>query len=356
MTKVLLIKPLGPAKLTQMPVLPSNLFSPLIEPALGVSLPSTVLGIVGSLFGVSLSREAVLRDPLLGIGALVEELENLLNPVKDSLSLVVGPLVRIAMPGAGNVVAVPVYSRTGTLFIRADTESSCIETAIRRLRIDDRCVVGRVATLTSVGIHLADLSGGPRVVRPGFTFRRLFTCVVGRDGTAIDYEFVYFIDLQKEVQTPARAVVRLGGEQRYALVRLEDLDGVEGSNELKRLLEGAITNLIHETGRAKVMLLTPAPLIPRGEPLYYDEAEGLVPEFIGSVVGIPSTEPGGVRKEVVRLGLGFSEVAEVRRPKLPALPPGTVVETRSSTSIGSIAAALSMAGYYQALRPRPSRR
>jgi len=349
MTKALIVKPLGPAKLTQMPILPSNLFSPLIEPALGVPLPSTVLGIVGALLGVSLNPNYVLSDPLLGIGALVQELEKSLNPIRGSL--VVGPLVRVSLPGAERVIAVPVYSKTGTLFVRTDTELGCIEAAVRDLSIDGKCVVGRAATITSVGVHLADLGGGSRVVKPGFTFRRLFTYVVGRDGAAVDYEFIYFIDPREGTQVPARAVVRLGGEQRYASIRVEDLGRVEGSDELKQLLKDVITNLIHETGRVKAMLLTPAPLVPRGEPLYYEDAEGLVPEFIRLVVGIPSAEPGGMRKEIVRLGLGFSEVAGVRRPQLPALPPGTVVETRGSTSISSITVVLSRAGYYQALLP-----
>jgi len=92
------------------------------------------------------------------------------------------------------------------------------------------------------------------------------------------------------------------------------------------------------------MLLTPAPLFPLREELYY--GDGVEPRF-SRVLGVPT--PEGFKPYVVKVGLGYSEVINVRRPQLPALPWGSVVEIAEKPQLNQLALKLARAGYYQVI-------
>jgi len=51
----------------------------------------------------------------------------------------------------------------------------------------------------------------------------------------------------------------------------------------------------------------------------------------------------------VRMGLGYSEVANIRRPQLPALPWGSIVEIQGEPQVSQLVLELAKAGYYQML-------
>lgn len=92
------------------------------------------------------------------------------------------------------------------------------------------------------------------------------------------------------------------------------------------------------------MLLTPAPLLPLNSELYY--GDGVEPRF-SKVLGVPT--PGGLKPYIVRMGLGYSEVANIRRPQLPALPWGSIVEIQGEPQVSQLVLELAKAGYYQML-------
>jgi len=337
--KILTLKPIGFARLAQSPILPSNIFSPTVEPALGVPRPSTILGLMGSVAGIRLSKDTVIRDPLLGLGVLVDELSKKLKPVKGSL--LAGPFIKVKNFRGKHVLAVPIFSKSGTFLV----DIKALSTIAKNLMLNDEFVFGVVRNVIDTGIHLEDYeSEGRRVVKQGYTFKRLFTYVLDTKGVPVDYEFVYIIDPIEEL--PAHVTVRLGGEQRQAIYRIEDFNMFEGSEELKKLIEKLSSiDIIEEFGT--FILLTPAPLIPIEEQIYYSKEKGFVP-WLNEVLGVVTKS--GTKPYVVRLGLGYSEVFNVRRPQVLALPSGTLIKVREKIHINNLILKLARAGYYQMLR------
>jgi len=332
--EVIAVKPLGYARLSQLPILPSNVFAPTVEPAVGVPQPSTILGVIGNAIRVKLDAQVVSADPLQGLGVLVDELLKRMKLVRGCL--LAGPFVKIPRE-RGYKLALPVYSKTGTLLL--DVEA--VESLAEKVKVEKRHVIGRVQSTIQVGIHLEDYESGVRVVKLGYMFRKLYTYVVDASGNPVDYEFLYIADFVEK--TPPATVVRLGGEQRQALLGVEDLGKYRVLESLLNRL--ATLDIVEKPGT--YMLLTPAPLFPLREKLYY--GEGVEPRF-SRVLGVPT--PDGPKPYVVRVGLGYSEVINVRRPQLPALPWGSVVEIAEKPQLNQLALKLARAGYYQVLHLR----
>jgi len=329
--EVIAVKPLGYARLSQLPILPSNIFSPTVESALGVPLPSTILGVIGNVLGVKLIVDVVSTDPLQGLGVLVDELLKKLKLVRGSL--LAGPFIKIRH-GDSYKFALPIYSKSGTLLVDVEAVGNL---AVEK-KFEKRHILGKVLSTIQMGIHLKDYEDGVRVVKPGYMFRKLYTYVANADGDPVDYEFLYAAQLIEEISKTT--VVRLGGEQRQALLRVEEL---ENYRKLENLLDKLATlDTIDKPG--VYMLITPTPLFPLREDLYY--GDGVEPRF-SKVLGVPTLE--GPKPYIIRMGLGYSEVINVRRPQLPALPWGTIVEISEKPQLNQLALKLARAGYYQVL-------
>jgi len=310
------------------------MFSPITEPALGIPMPSTILGLVGNVLGVKLNKDVVIKDPLLGLNSLINELSKKLRPVKGCLLR--GPFIRLSSSRSKYLLTITIYSKSGTVLVDADK----INDVAKNLRLHKEYVAGYVKSLLHVGIHLKDYEEEARVAKPGYMFRRLLTYVVDVEGNPVDYEYIYVVDPQEGF--PHHVVVRLGGEQRQSVLRLVDINNLEGCEILKGLLE-KLTSLDQVLEPSTHILLTPAPLLSSHESLYYGEP-GLVPENI-NVIGVPTNK--GVKPYVIRIGLGFSEVVNVRRPQLISLPPGTIVRIYDKLKPQPLISKLVEAGYYQ---------
>jgi len=336
--KALILKPLGPTRLVQSPILPSNIFSPTIEPALGIPMPSTILGLIGNILGVKLDRDVVIKDPLLGLDTLVSELSKKLKLVKGCLFA--GPFIKLNISRDRSIISIPIYSKTGTELL----DASRIGDIAENLKLCKRCIAGYVKSLLYIGIHLKDyeekIEERARVAKPGYMFKKLFTYIADVEGKPVDYEYIYVVDPQEEF--PQHSVVRLGGEQRQTLLKLVDIDKLEGYTVLKDLLN-KLTSLDQASESSTYILLTPAPLLSPHESLYYGEP-GLIPENI-DVIGVPTDQ--GVKPYITRIGLGFSEVIGVRRPQLLSLPPGTIIKIRSRSTLQPLISKLVRTGYYQ---------
>jgi len=336
MRTVLAIKPLGPSRLAQLPVLASDFLSLSVGPALGLPMPSTILGLLGSAVGVRLSKDQVARDPLLGLTVIIQELESRgFNLVQGCLAA--GPFIRVENGSKTGRILVPVYSKTGTLLVDAE---KLAEIAQRR-RLIDNYVIARVAQMSQVGIHLSDRDDTYRpelrVVRLGYTYRRTLTYIAHKGSDrGLRHEFLYVIHGPPQLQIPK--LVRLGGEGRFAALSIE-----EPGPELEGLVR-VLTTLDKVESRGVYMILTPCPLLPSNETIYYEDSV----EPALRVLGVPTQ--AGLRYYITRLGLGYSEVAKARRPQLPALPSGTLVQLNGPVKLSPLAETLLRAGYCQVLR------
>lgn len=328
------IRPTGPARLSQIPVLPSSFIQASREPALGVPPPSTILGILGAALGIRLGKDLARRDPLLGLSLVTQELESRgLRPIIGG-SLLLGPIVLVE-----GTPAIPVYSKGATRFIK--TES--VERVLAEEKLKEEDIVAVAKLISSVGVGLGDY--GPadyhakRVV-PGQTFRRSYVYLVRPDtGDPVNYEYLILVKTNREPPI-MNSYVRMGGRTRIARVSVE-----EASNELQRLIGLAATPCTGEAASGKYLTITPWPFIPSEDTLYLEGPLDPKPKKIIGVPGIHAPKP-----RVTTLGLGFSEVAGIRRPLLPTIPPGTIIELDESTACPPLALGLEKAGYYQLLR------
>jgi len=164
-----------------------------------------------------------------------------------------------------------------------------------------------------------------RVAEPGYAYKTIF---YGYDLKPYPASLVYAANLAGE---PAERVVRLGGEGRVAKLSLSDLP--------KKIEE-----LLSEESRYAIAL---SPV------LFYAEGRVEPGSALGlgeveRIVGVPTS--GAVKLRAENVGLGFSEVCKRRRPLLQALPPGTILELKSSGA--KAVGLLSCLGYGSLLKVR----
>lgn len=314
--RVLRLLPLGPARIASTPVASGADFIGG-QAVLGVPLPSTVLGALGAALNVRLSRERAEKDPLSGIGALVNELDH------SGRAVITGPLMRVVMRDKETLV-VPAYDKRGIVLVKLEA----LPRIARELRVvcADGDVVGYSRPLTQVGVALRDSVSGSwsRVVETGYTFRRGLTTYTDAKGRGVSVEFIY--KLSAEVGRLS-TLVRFAGEGRQAHLEVSDEEGLRGLESVTSLLDA-------EPGR--YMVLSYWPLMPRrSAALYLKSGDYFGLEFFDDptvdILGIPSTDTKKAPSpRVVSIGLGYSEVLGFRRPAIPALPPGTIVVVRKA--------------------------
>ncbi len=324
--KALSIKPVGPLKLSQTPILPSSQISERVEAGPLVPLPSTVLGALGASLGVHLDPNAVKQNPLLGIGLLINELERL-GLAENEKPVLLGPLVRLE----NSELTVPIYFKGLTYLVRLDPKE--LARALEDLTIGEDAFKGYIESVELVGVSLADYTEGVKVIRPGLTFRRHLSWVVRMNGKPASYEYLYLLPGAKR---ELRQLVRLGGEGRQALLQVTEPD-----ETLIKLVD-RLTTPCHAVKPGHYIALSPWPLL-QTKPLTVYDHSSLADPKPDRILGVLS--PHGPRIHVIRLGLGYSEAASIRRPRLPALPPGTVVELREPKRCSDLGAQLARVGY-----------
>ncbi|RLE86461.1 MAG: hypothetical protein DRJ67_07170 [Thermoprotei archaeon] len=331
---LLTIKPLGRIRLATTPISGPETFGS--QRILGIPPPSTILGLLGAAAGVKLDPGDVKKDPLLGISALLRAL----HERGFGMPVIEGPLLRVKKNGT--CWAIPIFTKEGVNLVEYE---KCRRTLIEEGMVYSEARIGYATARLEPGIALRDTIEGSwhRVVALGYTFRRGYVQYVNaREEKGLDVEFVYKLNLERRIRIGKR-LLRLGGEGRYAIVKIEEGD-----------LPGIASPLNAEPGT--YLVLNYWPLVPRsGHALYLEKNEviGLEPfkDPSQDIIGVPKiikrSEGGSPAKRVIRLGLGFSEVIKQRRPQILALPPGTLVRLRlkASQAFPSIYKKLLKAGY-----------
>jgi CRISPR-associated protein Cmr3 len=311
--RALVVNPLEPLSLSATPVTGIDLFSRV--KGLSTPLPTTIVGALGALLGVHLSS----LDPL---GGLVE----LANEIRQRLScgevIVKGPILYFEISDKEFISpTIPIHP---TRFYKVD----CIAKSRAGYSISDECREHFEYTPgVFVGTPLKRRGPvGEKLVIPGFTYRYplgFYKYIREADFKAESKPakplFMYIINCEKPVE---KTIVRIGGEGRVAEIYTSDEELlIKQLSLLKSPLE------LSESGT--YIAVSPIPLIAeKRDALYLDAVKGL--EFCSSVIGVPQIRLKPPKLIVERLGLGYYEVARTRRPQILVLPPGTIVEVKST--------------------------
>jgi CRISPR-associated protein Cmr3 len=278
-----------------------------IDEVVNTPLPSTVLGAVGSLLGITINKGGSHSNyDLHDIKQLIKEIANAeldFDTYANKNPILWGPLIKINHNR---------YIPIGSKLLSEDDAREYIKRAIgfyggeepSGLRMFDYA-----EPMGKVGIELnEDTKTVSRMFRARYVAYKH------------ELEFMYLMRLSKDVS----GITRLGGEGRLAVVSLGE--------ELKPPTEGTYAIALQP-----ILMHTNETVADIGE------VRGL--KCVDEVYGVFDGEK--FRVKVIDVGLGFSEVNGFRRPMLKALPQGTVVKLKDDDKCwGAIAIGLlSTLGY-----------
>jgi len=311
--RALIVNPLEPLSLSATPITGIDVFSRV--KGLSTPLPTTIVGALGAALGIHLS----LRDSLSG---LIE----LLNEIRQRLScgevIVKGPFIYFEV--SGKELIGPTILIHPARFYKVD----CIVKSRAWYSISDECreyFEYTPGVFAGIALKRRGL-GGEKLIIPGFTYRYPlgFYKYIRKINSKAESKpakplFIYTVNCEKPLQ---KTHMRLGGEGRVAEIYTSDDEFlIKQLNLLKSPLE---------LGEKRAYIaVSPIPLIVENkDTLYLDAVRGL--EFCSNIIGVPQIGLKQPKLIVERLGLGYYEVARIRRPQILVLPPGTIVEVKST--------------------------
>jgi len=310
--KTLIVEPLKPLSLSATPITGITVISRIR--AFSLPQPTTIIGALGAALGIEL--ESI--DPLGGISELVSKIRKYL---RCGESIIKGPLAYFEVEGRIIGPTIPLYNYEFVKpeCIKRDGEEYYLESESEECR--ER--IG-YSTFINTGVSLGRRdSTGEKTVKPGFMYRYplgIYTYISEKEEYTARPIFVYSLNCVENVE---KTVVRLGGEGGLAEIYASDRELAKGVDLLKTPLD-TITPGVY-------ISVNHIPLLPIDDKtLSLDKVLGL--ELLGgfkSVIGIPHGKSGLPKIVVERLGLGYYEVARIRRPQILALPPGTILSVEN---------------------------
>jgi len=279
-----------------------------IDEVVHTPLPSTVLGVIGSILGIKIdcrcgSEKYDLCDPRELISQLTGIELNL--DTRTSEPVLWGPLIE-----TGNGRYIPIGNR----FLREEHAGEYVKAATRYYRGEDvkdlgRLLISYADAWSKVGIELNE---GAKTVNRIFKARYV--------SYRHNLNLTYLLRAGKKLNN---GVVRLGGEGRLAMLSVTD----EKIN----------------TSRKGNYAIALQPILIHSDKTTADIGEVVGLECVEEVYGVFDGEKFKVR--VVDVGLGFSEACKFRRPMLKAMPQGTVVKLREDCGDVVAIGLLSTLGY-----------
>lgn len=278
MTKLLKIRQIESLVLSKSPIPSPDSIG--IHNVLAVPLPSTIVGMLGNLLGVT-----QINDGMFGFEALLKGLKS----KGCSEPVIKGPIL---VEGEEKT-----YITVGNKLVMPSDIKDFSITKTEKISVDYR-----------LGVRLRrGYDSQEKVTYPGYMYRI----------NTVDYgskELVYLVNCNLENK---QYLARVGGEDRIAIVKIED------SKEEKLVIKSP--KEIENEGY--YIALSPIPLIPKKDELWLSEStEGM--QFIKEIIGIPQEEDKEPKKKVERLFLGYSEALKLRRPQILSLPAGTIVKVK----------------------------
>ncbi|WP_048058846.1 hypothetical protein [Desulfurococcus amylolyticus] len=295
-----------------------------------IPLPTTVAGALGALLGVRLKAGSAI-DPCSKLMGL-EDLNELYSELKEKLKCgdpcIKGPLTYFEnWP----------YLNVGELFV--PVAESVLESLrdLHSLPEEKRSEYVRHITLRRVGVALERRDAAtPKVVKTGYFYTAPASLYVREaGGTPVQPVFKYVLEGSID---RCGEVVRFGGEGTLAEVYCEN-----GADDVFKY----VTSPLEQLDRGTYVALTPIPAIPTpcgqsggglGGAFNVEKVAGVcfeTPFRLGEIVGLPGSLKDGVvakppKIRVERLGLGYSESLNMRRPQILVFPQGTIVQIKDA--------------------------
>ena len=279
-----------------------------IDEVVHTPLPSTVLGVIGSILGIKIDcRCGSEKYDLCDLRELINQLmgTELSLITRTSEPVLWGPLIEVS---DGRYIPI------GNRFLREEHAGEYVKAAVRYYKGEDvkdlgRLLISYADVWSKVGIELNEEAK---------TVNRMFKAryVSYKHNLNLTY-------LLRAGRKPNNGVVRLGGEGRLAMLSVTD----EKIN----------------TSRKGNYAIALQPILIHSDKTTADINEVAGLECVEEVYGVFDGERFRVR--VIDIGLGFSEVCKFRRPILKALPQGTVVKLREDCGDVVAIGLLSTLGY-----------
>jgi len=282
--------------------------------ALPIPLPTTIAGALGSYLGIRLKLTS--RDPCENLVKLYETLNSRLSCHNGVC--IKGPLIYFEVGGARlsyPYVCIEDYFVPITKAFRVcGNLSVCVD-------VDEESIVWRYSFRVGVALERRNVLGEKKAM-PGYFYK--YAVSLYRYGSKVAKPiFAYLVPPATKVD----GIVRFGG--KGSIVRVLSRDLTYPSEVASRVISP-----IEGLDEGYYVTLSPVPLIPSSPyPTKLEEHfEAPLDLRSSEVLGVPRRcrETGVLppKLRVVRLGLGFSEAAGMRRPQILALPPGTVIRVR----------------------------
>lgn len=319
--KVLEIEPLEPLVLSKTKIGGAEVFSYISS--LSIPLQTTIIGALGATLGIRLDETL---DTIAAFVKLIDELYEACSATSRDRPLLWGPLIRFESTGGSIGYYIPVHDgfiSYNTLIEKFDKEGYCVH-----LKHED---IVEFSVKAKIGITLERRAGkaGDKVIRYGYTYRYPEARYFSPKWGVVKPTFVYLTNCNVEIDT----IARFGGEGRHARLHTTNPD------ELLRKIETVAMTPLRPIDSGIYVSVNYTPLLPLKDggrdaiELDLQVLSGL--EFLSSqddVLGV-LTDCGKVPTvRVMRLGLGYSEVAKARRPQVLALPPGTLYVIRRAST------------------------
>lgn len=317
--KLLVVEPVEPLSLSKTMIGGKEVFGYI--DVLPIPSQTTIVGALGAALQIELK---VQEDPTEALIQLVEEVKRR-GSCEDPLIL--GPILQFKELKYN-------YILVGNIFVPLDFIDTMIIVKDRIVYITkDLCTVTSCAkpvAMVNIGIALerrAKALEADKKVMLGYTYRYGLIGYTTYNGKPLTPRFIYIVNCHN---IELNGVVRIGGEGRTARIYTQRL-----AEDFKELTH-RICSPINIDKPGIYMSINYVPLIPLKDDIEFklDTVSGL--EFIEDIMDIQgiAVAYGEMPKiKIERLGLGYSEVVQARRPQVLSLIPGTVFRITKSGRI-----------------------
>ena len=326
---LLKITPLEPLVISKVKISSPDVIS--AHTVLETPPPTTILGVLGSMYGIWLKN----KGQFYGLDSLFNKLLN-----KLKCSNIDKPIIKGVLLLYRDRLYIPVYSGLTTFFIPIDKlDKLHINSTnnIHYINMDDLGEYIVHKPITRIGISLKRPES--KSVRHGYMYEYSASTYVyvKLECNRIGYEkvvapsFIYLLDCELEEKA---SYLRVGGRGRIGVVEITSVSGIDPYREIV----DRVKSIIELEEGEKGLLINPLPIITSDRNCIYTDCYNILDylEIIGLVKIVRSvSEEEKIKQGIYRplikfigLSLGYSEAFKVRRPILPAIPYGTMVRLK----------------------------
>jgi hypothetical protein len=309
--RALVIEPLENLSLSLTPVTGLELFSYVVSSP--IPLPTTVAGVLGNMLEIRLSSD----DPLKGLEELVSKLR---EKLVCSQPMLLGPFIFFLYREKIVGPTITIHEKDQAIFVSPDLFQETFLN-LDKCKTFESCFIYKPKAMIGVALERNGLEGDKKV-KEGFMYKypiSTYSSLI--DEASVKPFFTYLLNCERDIP---RTIVRIGGEGRIGYIYT---DNKIITDHFKKIF-----NPLNLNEKGIYIALSPIPLLSkRSEDLYLENLLGL--EFIGdinNVLGMPSKDPEKISRKIIveRIGLGYYEVRNIRRPQILMMPSGTLIRVK----------------------------